>query len=144
MARSLEGWLVPQQGLKSSRFPSWRSDLDGRQSLCRLSPFYPSLAGPLLIPATEDPASLQRRTWTCLQAAVPRPAWGGPCLSPPSAANLHLPWGCSCPAKHLASFGRSHGSGELRGGCRLASFLTSEHTVQRWGTVACPAQAEGL
>lgn len=48
MARSLEGWLVPQQGLKSSRFPSWRSHWDGRQRPLPSVSLWPSLASPLL------------------------------------------------------------------------------------------------
>lgn len=79
MARSLEGWLVPQQGLKSSRFPSWRSHLDGRQRPL------PSVS---LLPVSGWPTS--------------NPSYRGPCLS--AEDDLDLPPGCCptlCPGRAL-------------------------------------------
>ena len=88
-------------------------------------------------PATKDPTSLQRMTWSqghrLLSHSLPRE---GP------ACPLPMPLTCAChgaanaPAKHLASFGRSHGSEEDKGGCWPATFLTSEHTIQCQGTMA--------
>lgn len=104
--------------------PELEAPLGGRQRpLPSISLSALSLAGPLLIPATNNPACLHRMTWsqghrrcrTCPQAEVPLPPQGRPCLCPPSRLTCAYHGAAGAPEEHLASFGRSHGSEEDEG-----------------------------
>lgn len=125
MARSLEGWLTPQQGLKSSRFPSWRSHLDGRQrplpsvSLLPVSGWptsNPSYQGPRLS-ADDDRPGVRDTGHT--EPASRLLSHSLPGEGPASPLPLQLTCACygaaNAPAKHLAAFGRRNGSEEFKG-----------------------------
>lgn len=132
-----------QEGSSAPSLAELEAPLGGRQRpLPSVSLVALSLAGPLVIPATNNPASLHRMTWsqghrrcrTCPQAEVPTILKDGPASALPLGFPVQT-MGLLVPLRSTwLPLGGAMALRRMRGFFPLASLVTSDRAVQWWGT----------